>query len=73
MTVDYVVCEAELPDTTGLELYQAFKPSHPDTRFALLTSRNDHVTVVAARICGVDAVFRKPLVIQRLRAFVQPV
>lgn len=69
--IDCVVCEAELPDTSGLELFRAFKPGHPETRFALLTSRNDHSTVVAARTCGVDAVFRKPLVSQRLRAFVQ--
>lgn len=69
--IDYVVCEAELPDTSGLELFRRFKPTHPTTRFALLMSRTDPAAAAGATRCGVDAVFHKPLVHQRLRRFVQ--
>tara|TARA_Y100001933_G_scaffold68228_1_gene68730 strand:- start:3501 stop:3860 length:360 start_codon:yes stop_codon:yes gene_type:complete len=69
--VDCVVCEAELPDISGLELFRAFRAKHPETRFALLTSRNDQGAAAAARVCGIEAVFQKPLVSRRLRAFVQ--
>lgn len=68
--VDCVVCEAELPDTSGVDLYQAFKPQHPSTRFALLVSRNDPAITAAARRSGVDAVFHKPLVHRKLNRFV---
>ena len=69
--IDCVVCEAELPDISGLELFRAFREKHPETRFALLTSRHDQGAAAAARGCGIDAVFQKPLVSRRLRAFVQ--
>lgn len=68
--VDCVVCEAELPDTSGMALFQTFKPSHPATRFALLVSRNDPAMTAAAKRSGVDAVFHKPLVHRRLKTFV---
>lgn len=68
--IDCVVCEAELPDISGLELFHAFRAKHPETRFALLTSRNDQGAAAAARGCGIEAVFQKPLVSRRLRAFV---
>jgi FixJ family two-component response regulator len=70
LEVDCVVCEAELPDTSGVALFQKFKPHHPTTRFALLVSRNDPLIAAEARRCGVDAVFHKPLVHRKLRTFV---
>jgi FixJ family two-component response regulator len=68
--VDCVVCEAELPDTSGVDLFQAFKPGHPSTRFALLVSRKDPAMTAAAKRSGVDAVFHKPLVHRSLDTFV---
>jgi FixJ family two-component response regulator len=65
-----VVCEAELPDTSGVELFRSFRPAHPQTRFALLMSRTDPAATALARASGVDAVFSKPLVHRRLIGFV---
>jgi two-component system response regulator MprA len=70
--VDCVVCEAELPDTSGIDLFRTFRPGHPRTRFALLMSRKDPAIAAAAQSSGVDAVFHKPLVHGRLKAFVRP-
>lgn len=69
--IDCVICEAELPDVTGLELFLRFKPLYPHSRFALLMSRSNRATVELARSAGVDAVFCKPLVNRRLRDFVR--
>lgn len=69
--IDCVVCEAELPDITGLELFVWFKPLYPHSRFALLMSRSNRPVVELARSAGVDAVFCKPLVNRRLRDFVR--
>lgn len=66
-----VICEAELPDTTGLELFHALREVHPDACFALLTSRNDQGAAAEARRHGIDAVFPKPLVHGPLRDFVR--
>lgn len=68
--IDCVVCEAQLPDTSGVELFLAFKRSHPHTRFALLLSRTDPAATALARTSGVDEVFAKPLVHGRLVRFV---
>lgn len=68
--VDCVICEAELPDVSGLELFSAFRRRCPDIRFALLMSRKDPHAISAARRSGVNAVFQKPLVHRTLRAFV---
>ena len=68
--IGWVVCEAELPDTTGMELFRHFKPGNPYTRFALLMSRTDPAAAASALRCGVDEVFHKPLVHRRLKAFV---
>lgn len=69
--VHSVICEAELPDTTGLDLYRALRAIHPDVCFALLTSRNDRVAAAEARRHGIEAVFPKPLVHGRLRDFIR--
>ena len=70
LDADCVICEAELPDISGLELFQAFRQRCPDIRFALLMSRKDPHAISAARRSGVNAVFQKPLVHRTLRAFV---
>lgn len=65
-----VICEAELPDLSGLQVYQIFKRSHPDTRFALLMSRTDPAATALAQRSGIQTVFHKPLVHRRLTRFV---
>lgn len=69
--VHCVICEAELPDTSGLDLYSTLRETHPDVCFALLTSRNDQGAAAEARRHGIDAVFPKPLVHGRLRDFIR--
>ena len=68
--IDCVVCEAELPDTSGLELFRAFRATHPSARFALLLSRTNLAAAAVAKRSGVDAVLRKPLVHRHLTRFV---
>jgi two-component system response regulator FixJ len=66
-----VVCEADLPDGTGLELFITCRERYPMVRFAMVTSRSDPARAAAARRLGVDAVFHKPLVSTQLREFVR--
>jgi CheY-like chemotaxis protein len=70
---DCVICAAELPDMSGLELFRALRRDHPEIRFALLLGRTDHNALRAAQRSGVDAVFAKPLVHRRLKAFIRPI
>jgi two-component system response regulator TtrR len=65
-----VICEAELPDLSGVEVYRLFKERHPGTRFALLMSRTDPTATALAQRSGIDTVFHKPLVHRRLTRFV---
>jgi FixJ family two-component response regulator len=65
-----VVCEAELPDTTGMALFEALKAQNPKMRFALLVSHTDAAIAARAKRLGIDHVFFKPLVNRRLLAFV---
>jgi len=68
--VDCVICEAELPDISGVDLYLALHAHHPKTRFALLTSRKDRGTLARAQELGIHDVFSKPLVHRKLVRFV---
>lgn len=69
--VECVVCEAELPDASGINVYLTLKQRRPACRFALLQSRPDPAAASAARRLGVDAVFHKPFVHGRLKEFVK--
>jgi len=64
--VDCIVCDAELPDISGLELFERVRDRQPRPRFALLLSRRDPTAMASALRQGVDAVFYKPLVNRRL-------
>lgn len=65
-----VVCEAELPDTSGISVRRALTRRKLDVPFALLVSRTHPAIVTAARKAGIRDVFYKPLVNRRLIAFV---
>jgi FixJ family two-component response regulator len=68
--VECVVCEAELPDISGLEVYAALTEKAEGIPFALLISHTDPATLAAANKAGIRHVFYKPLVHRRLAAFV---
>jgi two-component system response regulator FixJ len=67
--IECVVCEADLPDRQGLELYRLLHERHPETRFALLSSRKDPQLLARARSLGIRDVFFKPLVHRSLLDF----
>lgn len=65
-----VVCEASLPDTTGVEVFKALIGADICVPFALLLSRHDPAVLGAAQRAGIRYVFPKPIVHRRLIAFV---
>jgi FixJ family two-component response regulator len=68
--VECVVCEAQLPDTTGISIYEALHEHNPEIRFALLLSERSPLQFKAARDAGISQVFSKPLVNRHLLTFV---
>ncbi len=65
-----VVCEAELPDTTGFAIFETLREQNFEAPFALLISHNSRGTFDKARRIGIANVFAKPLVTRQLAAFV---
>jgi FixJ family two-component response regulator len=65
-----VICAAELPDRSGLEVFGAVHARWPEAAFALLVSRQDAPLLAEARRRGVHDVFVKPLVDRGLLDFV---
>jgi FixJ family two-component response regulator len=68
--IECVICEADLPDRPGLELYRILRDRHPEARFALLLSRKDPQLLARARELGIQHVFFKPIVHRSLLDFV---
>lgn len=56
-----VICEAQLPDVSGVQLYLQLKERGIDVPFALLVSRALSVEMAAANRAGIDFVLHKPL------------
>lgn len=65
-----VICEADLPDRSGLEVFLLLRERHPETRFALLMSHKDPQLLARARQLGILDIFPKPLVHRSLVDFV---
>jgi FixJ family two-component response regulator len=57
-----VICEAQLPDGSGVDLYQTLKQRGVEIPFALLISRSSVITAPSARRAGIEYVWPKPLV-----------
>jgi two-component system response regulator FixJ len=68
--VDCIICEAELPDSSGVDLYRTVAQILPDTRFALLVSSQEARTASTAKRAGIRDIFSKPLVHRKLVRFV---
>jgi len=68
--VDCVICEAELPDRSGLEVFAAIRERKPCVRFALLVSRKDPQLLEKAGQLGIEHIFFKPLMHRSLIGFV---
>ncbi len=65
-----VVCEAELPDTTGFAIFEALRERNFQGRFALLISVDNRATYDMAQSACIAHVFTKPLATQQLADFV---
>ena len=65
-----VVCEAELPDATGFDIFEALRKQNFDVPFALLVSHDSRGTSDKAQRVSIAHVFAKPLVTRQLAAFV---
>jgi two-component system response regulator FixJ len=66
-----VICEAELPDQSGLQVFLTLRERNPSSRFALLVSRKDSQLLARAHDVGIRDVYFKPLVHRRLLEFVR--
>jgi two-component system, chemotaxis family, chemotaxis protein CheY len=55
-----VICDWNMPDTTGLEVLKSVRTTRRDLPFLMLTGRGDAASVVAARQSGVSAYMVKP-------------
>lgn len=65
-----VVCEARLPDTTGVEVFKVLAGKNIIVPFALLLSHRDPTMIATAERAGIRHVFPKPIVHRRLVGFV---
>ena len=57
-----VICEAQLPDGSGVELFQQLKQRGLELPFALMVSRNSRSATLSAARVGIEYVWLKPLV-----------
>jgi len=65
-----VICEAQLPDATGIQVFERLHQIERKEPFALLVSQRDSSTIRVARAAGITRIFQKPLVHRHLLSFV---
>lgn len=68
--MECVVCEEDLPDASGIEIFVRVRRVDAGTPFALLVSRRNPSIMQHARSAGIDRVFQKPLVHRHLIEFI---
>lgn len=69
--LDWVVCEADLPDGSGIDLYNRIREARAGTPFILLISRRNPAIIESARNAGIDQVYQKPLVHRNLISYIE--
>lgn len=57
---DMVICDWNMPRTTGLDVLREVRTTYPDMPFLMVTGRDDFASVTQARDHGVTAYIRKP-------------
>jgi putative two-component system response regulator len=62
MPVSLVLCEANLPGTSGIELARMIRddPVHADLPLVIIVGRSDRASAIRAFRAGADGVVRKP-------------
>jgi FixJ family two-component response regulator len=68
--MDCIVCEAQLPDVGGIEVYLQLRRTGVPTPFVLLVSNRNPSAIQSARNAGIEQVFPKPLVHRHLLEFI---
>jgi FixJ family two-component response regulator len=68
--VQCVVCEIDLPDTSGIRIFEKVQALQRAIPFALLVSRRNPSIVKSAHKAGIRQVFLKPLVHRHLIEFI---
>ena len=59
-SINLVVCDLQLPDTTGLELLVELRRRIPDIPFLLISNQSDPEHIQHAAKCGVSAIIVRP-------------
>lgn len=67
---EWVVCEEELPDGSGIELFGRMRAANSPAPFILLVSRRNPSVVRSAHNAGIEQVFQKPLVYRNLISYI---
>ena len=68
---DWVVCEADLPDGSGIELFSKVRAAKSGTPFILLISRRNPGIIETAKNAGIDQIYQKPLVHRNLLTYIE--
>jgi len=68
---EWVVCEADLPDGSGVDIYARMREQNASARFILLVSRRDPSIVRYAKSAGIEQVYQKPLVHRNLLGYIE--
>lgn len=67
---EWVVCEADLPDGSGIDLFARVRERDAGTPFILLVSRRNPRVVQVAKNAGIEQIYQKPLVHRNLIAYI---
>ena len=68
---DWVVCEADLPDGSGIDLFSQVRAARSGTPFILLISRRNPGIIETAKSAGIDQIYQKPLVHRNLLTYIE--
>ncbi len=68
---DWVVCEADLPDGSGIDLYSKLRAARSGAPFILLISRRNPGIIETAKNAGIDQIYQKPLVHRNLLTYIE--
>lgn len=68
---EWVVCEADLPDGSGIDLFRKIREENEGTPFILLVSRRNPSVVETAKNAGIEQIYQKPLVHRNLLAYIE--
>lgn len=61
-----ILCDWNMPNMTGAELYDHVKKNNPDVPFIMVTARNDEGSVIHAKDSGIYAYILKPFSLTEL-------